>query len=483
MRVEHSPFLTLLVLAPFCAFAGWVKAYDETRGIPDFEISQDGGYVLISQTTELDTAVNLCIIKTDTLGNKIWEKQYPCSQYVEAHSIKRTSDEAYIISFFVQSSDSTNGRWLLKIDAQGDTIWSRFFKGGYVFQVAETNDSNYIATGECSDSNINKLWLVKVNQQGKTLWERTLDRSDSSINNGYSLYPISDGGCIVGGRTDLKIKDFPHYKQDIWLLKFDKNGDTIWTKTYGYADGFQTWGYGITSILQTEDKGFLFIAHRNYGIGKFDYDVWLVKTNPVGETLWTRTFGNGPLSDQDEALSLRHTSDGGYIIVGDTRLAGNILISAWLIKTDSNGDSLWARTYDWTGYDVATQVRQTSDGGYILSACKYIFCDTCLYYFSGLLLKTDSLGYVGISEPPSTPPPSHEFEISNPIGSSITLRYFDCPNGFRASVYDATGRKVDELSTPNQSGVLVWGPSQNPGVYFVVAEGSNLKSTKVVLVR
>ncbi|NLI97897.1 T9SS type A sorting domain-containing protein [bacterium] len=93
---------------------------------------------------------------------------------------------------------------------------------------------------------------------------------------------------------------------------------------------------------------------------------------------------------------------------------------------------------------------------------------------------------VGISEPvtPATPPPHvTHLEIANPIGSSITLRYSNCPNGFSASVYDASGRKIDELSTPNQSGVLVWGSSQRPGVYFIVPQVEKASPSKVVLVK
>ncbi len=86
-----------------------------------------------------------------------------------------------------------------------------------------------------------------------------------------------------------------------------------------------------------------------------------------------------------------------------------------------------------------------------------------------------------ISENPSVE--LTQFKIITSIGSQIVMSYFNCPNGLRASVYDAGGRRVDEIITPNQSGVLVWGPRQNPGVYFIVPQGGKTTVGKVVLVK
>ncbi|MBA7601029.1 hypothetical protein ES703_08093 [subsurface metagenome] len=89
---------------------------------------------------------------------------------------------------------------------------------------------------------------------------------------------------------------------------------------------------------------------------------------------------------------------------------------------------------------------------------------------------------VSIAEPPLA---NATFEVANPIGRQIVLRYSDLPQGFSASVFDATGRKVDELHVPAQSGTITWGEGYGPGVYFIRVEGDAESSTihKVVLVR
>ncbi len=75
-----------------------------------------------------------------------------------------------------------------------------------------------------------------------------------------------------------------------------------------------------------------------------------------------------------------------------------------------------------------------------------------------------------------------DFKAVSPIGSRVTLRYSDHPQGFHASVFDAGGRRVDELKSLNQSGVLVWGPHQNPGVYFIVADTGSKQIARIVLI-
>src|SRR5207247_781050 len=89
------------------------------------------------------------------------------------------------------------------------------------------------------------------------------------------------------------------------------------------------------------------------------------KTDTIGDTLWTKTFGG--IYD-DEALFVNQTTDGGYIIAGWTSSFG---AGGWddvyLVRTDANGDSLWTKTYGGVNGDVAWSVQQTTDGGFIIT--------------------------------------------------------------------------------------------------------------------
>jgi hypothetical protein len=131
------------------------------------------------------------------------------------------------------------------------------------------------------------------------------------------------------------------------------------------------------------------------------------------------------------------------------------------MKTSVSGDSLWTKTYSGSGYFIM----QTSDGGYMV-----IGADSPPPEQNSDLwiLKTDSLGdtLTGIAE---QPPVTHlsNWQITASVGSQIILRYSNHPGGFHASIFDASGRKVDELHAPLPSGTISWGQGFGQGVYFI----------------
>jgi len=101
--------------------------------------------------------------------------------------------------------------------------------------------------------------------------------------------------------------------------------------------------------------------------------------------------------------------------------------------------------------------------------------------FEAYAMITDWDMGVGVAEPIVEKPP--DWEVITSIGSQIVLRYQDRPDGFRASIFDASGRKVDELHSDLTQDAIEWGEDHNPGVYFIVPEGSEAPSQKVVLIR
>lgn len=153
-----------------------------------------------------------------------------------------------------------------------------------------------------------------------------------------------------------------------------------WEKTYGGTEIDMA-----TSIVQTSD-GYVFTGHTySYDIG--GADVWLVKTNVNGDDIWNRTYGG---TKRENAFSLQQTTDDGFIIAGTTRSYGSGNEDFWLVKTDANGIEEWNETYGGTDFEEARSVRQTKDGGYIVTGYKYLDEDIELY--DALLIKTNSNG-------------------------------------------------------------------------------------------
>ena len=157
-----------------------------------------------------------------------------------------------------------------------------------------------------------------------------------------------------------------------------QEGSTLWTQTYGGSNS--DWS---KSVQQTSDGGYIIAGHtESFGAG--ESDVYLIKTDSSGNTLWTQTYGG---SNSDYGESVQQTSDGGYIIAGRTESFGAGQFDVYLIKTDSSGNTLWTQTYGGSGTDSGDSVQQTTDGGYIIAGWTTSF-DAGQY--DVYLIKTDA---------------------------------------------------------------------------------------------
>ena len=214
-----------------------------------------------------------------------------------------------------------------------------------------------------------------IAQTPDTLWTKRFGGWGEDY--GACVVQTGNDGFILTGST---MPFGPDSSADLFLVKTDNDGNQLWTRTYG--DSGTLWDCG-RHICQTSDGGYIIVGEtESYGGGQIEYpDIYLLKIDSGGSQEWYRTFG-GP--GMDIGYWVEPTMDGGFIIAGELDNCGDLV----LIKTDSLGFDVWTRTFG-AGCSVGFCVRQTRDGGYIVSGVDYTLIDP---YYCGYLLKIDSLG-------------------------------------------------------------------------------------------
>ena len=139
-----------------------------------------------------------------------------------------------------------------------------------------------------------------------------------------SMVQTSDGGYALAGETVT----FGTIKRDFWLVRTDASGNHVWNQTYGGTGN--DYGY---SVVQTVDGGYAMTGYTG-SLGAGSSDVWLVKTDELGNHVWNQTYGG---TEGDIGWSVIQTSDGGYAITGYTGSFGAGGHDFWLVKTDPYG--------------------------------------------------------------------------------------------------------------------------------------------------
>jgi hypothetical protein len=168
----------------------------------------------------------------------------------------------------------------------------------------------------------------------------------SELDGGRSVQQSADGGYVITGHA----MSYRTSKTDVWLIKTDSLGNMAWNKTFGGS----RLDYGL-SVQQTSDRGYIMAGYTySYGAGRSD--VWLIKTDSLGNMAWNETFGG---SGEDMGYSVQQTSDGGYVVAGYTHSYGAGESDAWLIKTDSSGNVAWNQTFGDSEVDRGYSVQQT----------------------------------------------------------------------------------------------------------------------------
>jgi hypothetical protein len=400
-----------LCLIPFSLSAQitFERTYGDTNRAEQghcIQQTQDGGYVVVGSRYSFGSQWDVYLLKIDSLGDTLWTRTHgDTSRHEYGRCVQQTADGGYII---VGGCDALV--WLLRTDHAGDTLWTRTY-GEYISSgesVDQTLDGGYVITGHLNpDPGNGDVYLIRTDSLGDTLWTRTY--GGNGFDRGQSVQQTPDGGYITAGfRRGLM--------NDVWLLRTDCAGERIWRRVYG--DTVNAVGESGWSVQQTRDGGYVIAGFTC----PYQCDVFIVKTDSSGDTLWTRSYGG---ASDDRGYSVQQTSDGGYIIAGFTESFSAGFRDVYLIRTDSLGNALWERVYGGSENDWGYSVQQTLDGGYIVAGYTNSFGTGSLDFY---IIKTDQNGLTGMNEDVSGPQ-THISNVRllqnlpNPVRNSTIISY------------------------------------------------------------
>lgn len=385
--------LTPVLLLPIFSLA--TITFERTYGDPTkyetgyaVQTTSDGGYAVIGcATTGRDI---IYFIKADSVGNPMWSTLVS-QGYVHknSYSFKELNDSGFICVGYMDSILGTAPAevYLVRFNSFGDTIWSRLYGGdsldrGYWVEI--TPDSNFIIAGQTKSYGMGSsdVWLIKTDTSGTVLWNQTYGGTGYDM--GRCVKNTPDKGFIIVGST----YSFGAGFRDIYLIKTDSLGVPSWSQAYG-GSGYE-WGYDVE---HTVDNGYIIVGSTN-SFGAWGLDIYLIKTDSLGNPLWTKTYG-GILDDVGHSVVV--TNDGSYVIAGYTNSYGAGRGDVWLIKTDSMSNIIWTKQYGGVKDDWAYAVERTQDNGYVITGFTSSMPGDTLRS-DMYLIKTDSLGNAGIEE-------------------------------------------------------------------------------------
>jgi hypothetical protein len=422
----------------------------------------DGGFALAGTTISFgDGESDFWLMRTDENGDSLWSHNFGGEDIDGCTAIIQTADEGFAMGGTTYSFGSGGGDfWLLKTDENGDSLWSRTFGGEddeRCDALIQTADGGFALGGETTSfgARLNDVWLVKTDENGDSLWSSRF--GGMLYDYCFSLVQTGDGGLALAGWTQSGASN-----TDLLLLRTDENGNRLWSRTYGGVD----YDYCF-ALIRMEDNGFALGGFtESFGAGR--EDVYLVRTNDEGIATWSRSFGG---SDNDVCYTLCETTGGAIALAGWTDSYGAGEEDFWLVKTSENGDSIWSQTFGGSEEERCRSMVRTADGGYALAGVTHSFGH---WDGSTWLVKTgpDSVSSAS-SEQPIIPRELALFPaFPNPFNSSSAVSYqLSAISRVNLSVYDFSGRVVETLVNGYQAPGrhhLVWNARDvAAGEYFI----------------
>ena len=434
--------------------------------------TSDGGFVIIGHTESFGSGSHdVYLIKTDANGTEQWQQVYGGTGEDECYRVFQTPDGGYIMAGRTESFGAGDkDGWLLKTNANGDSMWSQTFGSSEqdeIFDFNTTSDGGFILIGATETSAVTQsdVWLIKTDANGNEQWTQTIEYGGSDEGRGVQQTP--DGGYIIVGYVNGGTNQ-------VLIIKTDSGGNETWHRLYDIGMAALP-----NTIGQSSDNGY--IVSGSF-MSTSLYDAFVIKTNASGDTAWTYTYSEPGYEMGNDIVEVENNN---YILYGLTTSIGAGNSDVLMIKLNSNGNEMWTHTIGTALGESGMRITKLNDGSFIAAGNRESNAGNSEIW----LLRFESDTYT----------PDHqsfdplEFNLHpaypNPF-NPLTRIYYDLSsaNHVVLTIYDVTGREiaqlVDEFQHSGSHLVTFDAANFTSGIYFAqLNAGNHHEVIKLVLLK
>jgi hypothetical protein len=441
-------------------------SFDKTAR--DIIPSSDGGYLMVGYTNNTDmNDCDLYVMKADAQGNFVWDREFGGSRPDYAYNIIETGDGNYfIVGYSASFSGGDLDIYLIKMDAAGNKIWEKTYIGPgneEGREIIRTSDGNFVIVGH-TNTNLSSqdMFLMKIDPTGAVMWIKYYGGSNDDF--GDSVKQCPDGGFIIGGETYS-------YGQggDAYLVRTNSNGDTLWTKHFGGAQSEE-----IVSVLSNNDGSYTY-AVRDSSNGA-DVDVRVMKSDASGGVVWNKLY-SGPQKDTPHRIN--KVSDGGFIVAAISRSFGWINPDMWVLRLNSGGDTLWSKHFGDTEHEHCYSAKESPDGGFLAAGHSRSYGPSQKVMF----VKMTEAGTVSIEEQLARSEPFSVYPNPNTDGKLYMKSGIE---KYNIRVYNSSGQllmeKNSDASRPEEASIVDL-KGNAPGMYLIRLEANGMISNSKVILK
>lgn len=289
-------------------------------------------------------------------------------------------------------SDGSDKVYMTKTDCEGEVLWSKSYNasstiGNVSPRAVELDSGGYVLAASIGQYGSYNILVVKVDEDGTTLWQKVMQGGGDDVVN--KVIEARNGDIVIAGHTNSFGQDAGSPYTDIYIARISADGSYLWGKAIGTDNNID----GAFDVIETADSN---LVATGRCIEQGTFYAFLLKMDPAGMPQFMQAYGDTNQYSSGYGLI---DAPGGFALAGSTTVMKNSFQDypdVFLIRTDATGDTIWTRTYHGTNSDgsenASSLVRMFSDGGYTVAVASMSYPTVGFVPNKHVLLRTDANG-------------------------------------------------------------------------------------------